>query len=311
MREFFQNLKEKREEKGITLEEIHNKTYLPVHYLQKIESGELEELPTGYDRLYLKRYASAIGLDTNEVMRDYDMFSGKLKPSDSGIKNTSQIEKPAINTKILTSEQSTHKRPSLKSSSKLEQLNLDKLHKYFWIFLAASIVVVTGFITYRQYIHEKNNQITIKEIPSTEVSKKMIALSSLNSVEDEKMTQAEKNQLAGSSAEPKKSFVVELRAIDTTWVRQIQDEKDTTEYILPPGLNRRVEAKEQLKFMVGKADGVEFWLNGDSLGVMGNADEVVLSLIISDKGIIEKKLKKVAKKSSAKIDTTVAVIPIL
>jgi hypothetical protein len=191
-------------------------------------------------------------------------------------------------------------------------VNLDKLHKYFWISLAALIIVVTGYFTYRQYIHETNNQITIREIPSSEISNNFVSFNSNSPkvVEDAGLKPDSEN-ISSQTTEKEEIFVVELKALDTTWIRQICDGQDTTEYTLPTGLNHRVEAKQEVKFMVGKADGVEFWLNGENLGKMGQADEVILSLIISDKGIIEKRLKKVNKKPEARNDSTVAFLPIL
>lgn len=306
MKEFFQNLKDKREELGVTLEEIRKKTFLPVKYLNAIESGKMDLLPSGYDRIYLKRYASEIGLDSNEVLRDYDMLSGRLIPHN--VQNQKDVEAKKNN---FSENSITDPKPySRRSSSKLEKLNLDKVHKYFWISLAGLIIVLTGFFTYRQYIHETNNQITIKEIPSSQVSNNLISLSSQNVAKDPKENSVPEN-ISIQVSENKNVFVVELKALDTTWIRQIRDNQDTTEYTLPTGLKHRVEAREEVQFIVGKADGVEFWLNGENLGKMGQADEVVLSLIISDKGIVEKKLKKVNKKPQVKNDSTVAVIPIL
>lgn len=309
MKEFFQNLRERRKQKGISLEEIHNKTYLPLSYLKYIESGNLENLPPAYERLYLRRYAVEIGLDGDEVLRDYDMLSGKLNPSQAKAKMVEKEEKAQKAEKNKSSVpeiSNTPKRPPIKSSSMFEQLNLDKINKYFWITLAAMIILITGSLTYRQYIHEKSNQVTIKEITSPGISNERVSLSSFNPIVDTTKTNAvEKNE-----TEQNEPFIVELKAIDTTWVRQILD-KDTTEYTLPPGLRKKVEARDQIKFMVGKADGVEFWLNGKNLGIMGSANEVVISLIISEEGIIEKRLKKVVKKSAPENDTTFAVTPIL
>ena len=305
MKEFFQNLKDKREESGITLEEIQKKTFLPVKYLEAIEKGKMESLPSGYDRIYLKRYASVIGLDPEEVLKDFDMLSGRLTLYT--VKTQKEVENKE---KIFSENTVADSKPNYPKSSKLEKVNLDKVHKYFWISLAGLIIVLTGFFTYRQYIHETHNQITIKEIPSSQVSNNLISLSSQNVVEETRTNPVSEN-VANQTNVKKSVFIVELKALDTTWVRQIRDGKDTTEYTLPTGLKHRVEASEEVKFMVGKADGVEFWLNGENLGKMGQADEVVLSLIISDKGIVEKKVKKVNKKPQVKNDSTVAVIPIL
>jgi cytoskeletal protein RodZ len=283
MKEFFQNLRDKREETGITLEEIHRRTYLPLNYLQDIEAGNLQSLPCGYERIYLKRYAAEIGVDCNEVLRDYDMLSGSAPET---------------------------KRRSNIFPSGFEKLNLDKLYKYFWIFMAVVIIAITGFISYNQYIAEKQNQITVKEIPTSNISDNSATLNNINFIDNRAKDSATMRQPAPIT-DKKDSFVVRLKAIDTTWVRQIRDIKDTTEYTLPTGLGHSVVVQKQVQFMVGKGDGVEFWLNGVNLGIMGQADEVILSLIISEKGVVEKRLKKVAKKDKAKADSTVAIIPVL
>jgi cytoskeletal protein RodZ/uncharacterized protein YlzI (FlbEa/FlbD family) len=312
MKEFFLNLRDRREEQGITLEEIHRKTFLPLNYLHDIEAGNLRNLPPGYDRIYLKRYVSEIGLDCDEVLRDYDMLSGKLRPGNNPeMRNRPRRSDASLNEDYFSAPKKEKKRSwSKKSYSGFEKLNLDKLYRYFWIFLAMVIIVTTGFITYDQYIAEKQNQISIREIPSLDVSDNSAALSSVNFLDNPKANSIKASQL-NIAASDKESFVVKLQALDTTWVRQIRDATDTTEYTLPAGLDHRVEARQQVQFMVGRADGIEFWLNGENLGVMGQADEVILSLIISEKGVVEKRLKKVVKKPKAKTDSTVALIPVL
>lgn len=306
MKEFFQNLRDKREETGITLEEIHRRTYLPLNYLEDIEAGNLRSLPSGYERIYLKRYAAEIGLDCDEVLRDYDILSGRLTPYNPEISKSRPSKR---SDEDFGSVPETKQRANILPSG-FEKLNLDKLYKYFWIFLAVVIIAITGFISYNQYIAEKQNQITVKEIPTSNISDNSATLNNVNFIDNRAKDSATERQPAPTT-DKKDSFVVKLKAIDTTWVRQIRDITDTTEYTLPTGLGHNVVAQKQVQFMVGKGDGVEFWLNGVSLGIMGQADEVILSLIISEKGVVEKRLKKVAKKAKAKADSTVALIPVL
>jgi cytoskeletal protein RodZ len=68
VKEFYENLKKKRKEKGISLEDIHQKSRLSLDYLNAIEAGQIEKLPVGYERIYLKRYAKEVGLDEEEVL---------------------------------------------------------------------------------------------------------------------------------------------------------------------------------------------------------------------------------------------------
>lgn len=302
MKEFFENLKQKREEKGVTLEHINRKTFLPIQYLEAIESGKMEQIPEGYDRIYLKRYASEIGLDVEEVLRDYDVLSGRLTPSYSPPKKTvknvsSRKQRPRI----------TFNKPVSKNNQFrkiIERLNLDKVHKYFWIGFAVFIFLIIALFTYRAYLNEKRNEIVITEITSLPLANTdgVAEPASQPSVDNINLSPADKPANDGDV----ENFVVELYAVDTTWIRQIKDGRDTNEYILPKGIRHRVEAKNNVRLVVGKASGVEIWLNGKNLGTLGDEDEVVTRLIISKDGIKEKRIKKVVKKTASKPDSTVA-----
>jgi len=304
MKEFFENLREKREEKGVSLEEIHKNTYLPLNYLKAIESGEIEKLPKGYDRVFLKRYIAEIGLDIKEVMQDYDMLYGRLTPRRTyKIKIEKKLKgEPDAPPRILLEQKSNL--PTL--GDYLEKVNLDKINKYFWIILAAAILIIAGIFSYREYVHEKSSEINIKEIPSSnDFGPPILEGASVGSSEkqDNSQSKAESGRMANKESE---TFVIELKAKARTWVRQIIIGEDTTEYTLTVGFSHRVESDKPVKYLIGRADGVEVWFNGENLGRMGGADEVVLSLIISEKGIVEKRLKKVVRGSSAKKDSSVA-----
>ena len=76
MIEFFENLKQKRLENGIDLDKVAKKTLLNLNILNSIENGEIDKLPKGYRRIYLRRYVKEIGLNPDEVMKDYNLLIG-------------------------------------------------------------------------------------------------------------------------------------------------------------------------------------------------------------------------------------------
>ena len=83
-----------------------------------------------------------------------------------------------------------------------------------------------------------------------------------------------------------------LQADSAALSLRIRDQRDTVEYILSQGSKRKISARESVRLMMGRADGVQIWVNQDSLGVAGRSDEVVVSLVLNQKGIVEKRLKK-------------------
>ncbi|SFK28340.1 Helix-turn-helix domain-containing protein [Halobacillus dabanensis] len=65
-------LKETREAKGLSLESLQETTKIQKRYLQAIEKNEFQVLPGKfYTRAFIREYASAVGLDPEQVMEEH------------------------------------------------------------------------------------------------------------------------------------------------------------------------------------------------------------------------------------------------
>ena len=63
-----QRLREAREAKGLSIEEIAAQTRIPTRHLASLEVGDWEKLPAAtYSIGFAKNFASAVGLDRNEI----------------------------------------------------------------------------------------------------------------------------------------------------------------------------------------------------------------------------------------------------
>lgn len=72
MSELGQVLRQAREEKGITLDDIQKTTKIQKRYLEAIERGHLHLLPGHfYARAFIKSYAEAVGLDPNQILSHF------------------------------------------------------------------------------------------------------------------------------------------------------------------------------------------------------------------------------------------------
>lgn len=72
MADIGQNLKAAREARGLTIENIEEKTKIQRRYLTAIENGEFEKLPGDfYVRAFIKQYAEVVGLNGNELLNDF------------------------------------------------------------------------------------------------------------------------------------------------------------------------------------------------------------------------------------------------
>ncbi|MBO8162536.1 MAG: helix-turn-helix domain-containing protein [Brevibacillus sp.] len=84
MSELGQVLRQAREEKGITLEEIQKVTKIQRRYLEAIERGHYHILPGHfYARAFIKSYAEAVGLDANSILSHFQSELPAQPPQES------------------------------------------------------------------------------------------------------------------------------------------------------------------------------------------------------------------------------------
>ncbi len=67
-------LRESREEKELSLEEVSEITKIKIEYLKALEENRLEDLPTGpYKKTFLKKYCSPLGLDWEKIKKEFQI----------------------------------------------------------------------------------------------------------------------------------------------------------------------------------------------------------------------------------------------
>ena len=81
MSKFYKELKELRESRKISLDEISERTKINVQYLQDIEKGSFEDIETPYLRLFLRAYAEEIGSDSQRALEQLDSYAGGSQAS--------------------------------------------------------------------------------------------------------------------------------------------------------------------------------------------------------------------------------------
>jgi cytoskeletal protein RodZ len=299
MKEFFENLKKIRKERGITLEQMAQRSKIPLNYLQDIENNNFENLPQGYDRIFFKRYLKEIGEDNEDVWRDFNLFfgSGPLEKKESPITDVPALEEEESE---IPEESKNASEDESKSSFFQDislRFNMDRLHLYFWIAVTMIVLGVVGYFAYQQFVFVKDNQFQVKEITVPEFIEEMQKQDSLLTPT---MSQ---NAVSGSTQIAESTGVnVKLLAQHRTWIREIRDQKDTTDYIMPPGLSRNILADNSVQLMLGRADGVEIWLNDQEVGVVGDSNQIALRLLLTPAGLTDKRLKTITKSENEGTD---------
>ncbi len=91
MENFSEHLKRQREERKIRLSDVAVQTRISIKFLEAIEAGNFDILPSTYIRAFIRDYAKAIGMDPDETMKRFDLHIEALKVA------AEQSEAPAAN----------------------------------------------------------------------------------------------------------------------------------------------------------------------------------------------------------------------
>lgn len=75
-------LKKAREDKGLKLEDISKRTRISIKFLEKIENGVYDFAPEPYVRAFIRSYARIVGLNPDEVIKQYESEIALLKPKE-------------------------------------------------------------------------------------------------------------------------------------------------------------------------------------------------------------------------------------
>ena len=100
--DFGSYLKAERELRGVTLEELHTKTRIPMHYLQALEKNLFDELPEEvFIRGYIRSFAKIIGANEDEVLSAYIDITKTAPSIDTNNQNISNQNESTFDPKFI------------------------------------------------------------------------------------------------------------------------------------------------------------------------------------------------------------------
>ncbi|PFN24211.1 helix-turn-helix domain-containing protein [Bacillus cereus] len=177
MTELGQKLKEAREAKGLSMDQLHEITKIQKRHLLAIEEGNYDVLPgTFYARAFIKQYADAVGLNGEELLVEYQ----------STIPQSENREVPQVSTGQKTQE-------TMQKSSSLPIA--DHMPKVLIALLVIAFGVVIWFVV--QALTGKDNEQT-PNAQSEKIEVKKAENSPLDTKKDEVKAEEPKKE------EPKK-----------------------------------------------------------------------------------------------------------
>lgn len=253
----FESLKEIRLEKGISLELIGEKYRVQLKYLESLEEGDLLAIPEVYDKLFFRSYIKALGLDEEKY---YDEFI-------------------RIRRRIRVDKTTTVFEFSKKSEVEKKLINMRNALVLLPVILV--VIVVWLMVSNTEMIHSNSTE-PVNEIDIREVVRKM---------EVQPVTEQDTVE-TGLVSVPGDTLNLTIRGLKRTWFRVVRDKSDTLEYLFKGGENVNLTALNGYEFLIGRANGLAFSLNGRDLGSVSKDSVVVRYMKIDSTGIAVKLLKE-------------------
>ena len=246
MSEFYTELKALREERGIDLEEIHQRTKISLASLNAIENGQFSQLPHTYMRLFVKAYATEIGADAEETLSQLESFLGN---------------KPAPPTPKKEDDEAPPESPPLTESESADLSAPNRSAKHMRKDMVTGIILVAISI-FAIYI--------IRVINAEEAAKAPMEYPSEFEEEGpitDQMLQNDYDVLTQSTQilEAEAPYTLKLATAERVWYRSQSDTLSPGEAVLPIGDNRLIEFGDSLEILFKHTKGLNLYLNGSTL----------------------------------------------
>ena len=250
----FERLKKIRLEKNLTLESISDKYRVQLKYLKSLEKGDLLDIPEVYDKLFFRSYIKALELNEEEYYDEFIDYRRSIRLD----KTTSVFN--------FSGEQ----------ENEAKYLN----YRNLFVILPFVIIIIVVWILIKntESISPSDNN-SVDAIDVQDIVRKI--------EQKEKSLQDSIQQVQTKND----TLLLTVSGVKQTWFRVVRDHADTSEYLFNGGEKIQLQAESSFEFLIGRADGLQFNLNGQSLPGLGSDSSVVRYLKVDSTGIAAKVIK--------------------
>jgi cytoskeletal protein RodZ len=264
-------LRQQREGKNVSIEEMATRTRIAVRFIKLMEENQFDQLPNPVSaKGFLRSYARCLGLNEAPLL---DRFSQVIQPSESPAATGAEEKVPSY----------------------IQRKQPDRLPFPLWAALA--VVGVIALFLVLAFMMPKNKETAAPPPPPEEI------------LSDEPIppepspippppegggdsspeplppapTPSASAHPAPSQAESSVPLVLLVEAREASWVHVTIDGTEVKEALLQPGESVRWEAKEKFLLTVGNAGGIRLFLDGRELGSLGPSGKVVKKQIVAQR----------------------------
>ena len=296
--DFGSYLKSERELRGVTLDELHSKTMIPVRFLQALENNQFDELPGQvFIRGYIRSIAKVIGAQEYEVLSTY-MDIKKTAPSiDTNNPSTLDQKHSTLDPKFIFvlsliilflsgiawginilihkfNKDSTESIPTLskqkQSKSKEEPVNNlsagnGKIDDTSPALTTSELSPTTSAIS---------SKIPIEKSPNNLSRKSAGDLKNLSATVN--------NEDPASSTESNMPLKLTIRVKGDVWLNIMVDDSTVESFVLTKGSEKIFYGKKQYLINAGNKNLIDLTLNGTAINFPnGNKEDIVTNFTIN------------------------------
>jgi cytoskeleton protein RodZ len=282
-----------REEKGLTLQEISQRTRISSSILTAIENREFHLLPEPvYTRAFIKIYAKSIDADSDELLSLYNSYIEEIDTS---------------------REQEELAKKSARSQSRYKVIGWTGAA----VFIALFAILIFSYSnrdttknarepspeTSTQ--QEQSREVDTRPSPQSEESQttdsnvgqektdiqplKEEQIETPNTEQpDTNLTMEQKEPVASEekkieTAIEEKKYSLEIEATELSWLKVIEDYKEPYEILLRPGETLKRKASEKFILFIGNAGGIKINFQGKALAPLGEHGKVIRLILPDEK----------------------------
>lgn len=270
-------LKNQRERLGFSIANVESQTYIPGRYLQAIEDGSLEALPsTVQGKGMVKNYAQFLGLDPEPLLLSYaDVLQDRLMESRDDLDPRTQPAFKASFRRLLAS-------PTILWVGVVLLISVVSIWSGWLIFGnrdpgTDSTPTIPGVAAI--LLPTSTNTALPDEIDSTpgDIGIDISSTPGSNDIDNENQLPTPTSVITGNE-----KVLVQLIIIQRSWVRVTVDNIIAFEGRLVPGSVKLFGGELSIEVLTGNAGGVEVIFNQQDLGAMGLYGEVINRVYTAD-----------------------------
>ncbi|MDP8257891.1 MAG: DUF4115 domain-containing protein [Candidatus Aadella gelida] len=255
-----------REKKHLTINEVSARSLISFRVIKDIETGVLDRIGKPYLKSFMKKYATFLGLDVEDILKKYEKISLKV---------------PGMEFSLEYDEYDKKDEDLVSVTDKNIQKGLAIALTCIFVIL---VLVLVGKV--REGIRKRNNPEKIKV--STQIKKKVRV------AEPKIVKEVKKKEILEKKKINKKALKFTLKARDEAWIHITEGDNLLYSGMLGKGSSETWDTDGTINVWTGKGEMLDFEINGQDLGEV--ASGVCKNIKVSPDGV------KIGKTWVARVD---------